>query len=144
MSHVIYQASQSRIDDLLRDAGHSRLVREAGQRADASLSPMLRDSQHRMGRLRRLLHGSDQHSRHVDWESMTPVRALLFDGVSRPPASASGPPPAWLTSTGRDGCATVRPRTTQADRLLVTVSSWVPVQARRGCWRVFGGVSRFQ
>jgi hypothetical protein len=55
MSHLIYQASWARIDDLLREAGDSQRASEARRRPDASTRRMLRKPQRGLGQLRRVL-----------------------------------------------------------------------------------------
>ncbi len=59
MSHLIYQASQARIDNLLRDAGDRRRATAAGVRPDARPSQMLRRPQHGLRRVRRVLLGAN-------------------------------------------------------------------------------------
>jgi len=53
-SHITYDATRARIDDLLRQAAEQRIAREARPRAATSLSQMLRrQQQRRLGRMRR-------------------------------------------------------------------------------------------
>lgn len=53
--HLAYQISQTRIDDVRRQAAEQRLAKEARLRPDASPRQMLRQPQRRPTRLRRAL-----------------------------------------------------------------------------------------